>query len=228
MIRNRAAIAIAIIAGAVQPAAAGTYTLSFDSRAPLVGDVVSSVTEDGFTIAGDSGYGFEVVQTPNGVYPAYVSLAPIGNWTVTDNTNEPIYSNLQSAISIVLGGPLTDQPFKLQVTGYLAGVTQWNDTLMGEIELSPATASVPAGVGPVDSFNVHSALPGQPYQITDIVIQTSVPEPPSIVLAVIGLALFVCYASWRFTRECRAPAWSARCTPPHPAASSMGCSGRPD
>jgi hypothetical protein len=228
MMRNRAAIAIAIIAGAVQPAAAGTYTLSFDSLAPLVGEVVSSVTEDGFTITGDSGYGFEVVQTTTGYHSGYISLAPIGNWTVTDGPNEPIYSPSQPAISIVLGGPLTDQPFKLQVTGSLAGVTQWKNTLTGEIELSPATASVPAGLGPVDSFNVHSGLPGQPYQITDIVIQTSVPEPPSIVLAAIGLALVGCYASRRFTRECRAPAWSAQCTPPPPAASSMDCSGRPD
>ncbi len=188
MMRNRVAIVIVIFAGAVQPVRAGTYTLSFDSLAPLVGQVVSSVTEDGFTIAGDSGYGFEVVQTPGGVYPEYVSLAPLGNWTVTDNTSEQIYSPSQSAISIVLGGPLTDQPYDLQVTGYLAGITQWKVTLPGEMLLSPATASVSGALAPVDSFNVHSALPGQPYQITDITIQT-VPEPSSIVLAANGLAL---------------------------------------
>jgi hypothetical protein len=189
MMRNRVAIAIVVYAGVVQPVRAGTYTLSFDSLAPLVGQVVSSVTEDGFTITGDSGYGFEVVQTPGGVYPRYVSLAPLGNWTVTDNTSEHIYSPSQSAISIVLGGPLTDQPYDLQVTGYLAGITQWKVTLPGEMLLSPATASVNGALPPVDSFNVHSGLPGQPYQITDITIQTAVPEPSSIVLAANGLAL---------------------------------------
>jgi len=134
-----------------------------------------------------------VGQTPNGVYPAYVSLAPLGNWTVTDSTNEPIYTSSQSAISIVLGGPLTDQPYDLQVTGYRAGVTQWIRSLTGEIQLSPATSSITVGLPPVDSFYVHSALPGQPYQITDIIIQTAVPEPPSITLASIGLALLSCY-----------------------------------
>jgi hypothetical protein len=191
MMRNRVAIAILIFAGAVQPVEAGTSTLSFDSLAPLVGQVVSSVTEDGFTIAGDSGYGFEVVQTPNGVYPQDVSLAPLGNWTVTDNTTELIYSPSQSAISIVLGGPLYDQPYDLQVTGYLGGLTQWKVTFPGEILLSPATSSITDALPPVDSFDVHSALPGQPYQITDIIIQTSVPEPSSIVLAANGLVLLV-------------------------------------
>jgi hypothetical protein len=194
MERTRAAIAIAILVGTTQPAAAGTYTLSFDSLAPMVGQVVSSVTEDGFTIVGDSGFGFVVVQTPNGVFPQYVSLAPLGNWTVTDNTSEPIYSSSQSAISIVLGGPLTDQPYDLQVTGTLNGVTQWQDTLAGEIQLSPATAALTPGLPPVDSIFVHSTLPGQPYQITDLVIQTAVPEPPSIALASTGLALLGCYA----------------------------------
>ena len=188
MLRNRVAITFAILAGAVQPVRAGTYTLSFDSLTPLVGQVVSSVTEDGFTISGDSGYGFEVAQTPGGVYPRYVSLAPLGNWTVTDNTGDYIYSPSQSAISIVLGGPLTDQPYDLQVTGYLGALTQWKVALPGEMLLSPATSSVTDALPPVDSFNVHSALPGQPYQITDITIQT-VPEPSSIVLAANGLAL---------------------------------------
>ena len=211
MERTRAAIAILVLAGAVQPAAAGTYTLSFDSLAPMVGDVISSVTEDGFTIAGDSGFGFMVVQTPNGVFPQYTSLAPLGNWTVTDNTTEPIYNSSQSAISIVLGGPLTDQPYDLQVTGTLNGVTQWQDTLAGEIQLSPATTYLTPGLSPVDSIFVHSALPGQPYQITDLVIQTAVPEPPSIALASIGLALLGCYAirsrcGWRTRTDRSSPA----------------------
>ena len=150
------------------------------------------MTEDGFTISGASGYGFMVVQTPNGVYPGYVSLAPLGNWTVTDSTNEPIYSSSQSAISFVLGGPLTDQPYDLQVTGYLAGVTRWTRSLTGEIELSPATSSITVGLPPVDSFYVHNALTGQPYQITDIIIQTAVPEPSSITLAFIGMAPLAC------------------------------------
>ena len=40
MERNRAAFAIAILVGAGQPAVAGTYTLSFDSLAPMVGEKV--------------------------------------------------------------------------------------------------------------------------------------------------------------------------------------------
>ena len=162
MFRNCAAIAIAVLAGAVQPAFADIYTLSFDSLAPLVGQVVSSVTEDGFTVAGDSGYGLTVVETPNGVYPGYVSLVPIANWTATDSTNEPIYSSSKPAISLVLGGPLTDQPYDLQVTGYLAGVTRWTDTLTGEIELSPATASSTPGLAPIASIDVHMRSPGSP------------------------------------------------------------------
>ena len=57
------------------------------------------------------------MQAPNGDFPEYVSLVPLGNWTVTDNTSEPIYSLSLSAISIVLGGPLIDEPYNLQVTG---------------------------------------------------------------------------------------------------------------
>jgi hypothetical protein len=193
MTRNRAAFAIAILAGAVQPVVAGTYTLGFDSLAPLVGQVVNSVTEDGFTVEGYSGFGFEVVQTPNGVFPGYVSLLPLGNWTVTDSTNGSMFSSSQPAISVVLGGPLIDEPYNLQVTGYLAGVTQWEDTLTGEIELSPATTSITPGLAPVDSIFVHSGLPGQPYEVTEIIIQTA-PEPPSIVLAAVGLVLLGCHA----------------------------------